>query len=90
MISDFQLVLVGVIAVIIVGVLVYNRWQESNYKRRAEQMFSAQRDESQRNRYWSAGWIPIIARTDDIYNGGPEFLAAFRSARSMRRQHPAA
>ena len=49
-----------------------------------------ERDESQRNRYWSAGWIPIIARTDDIYNGGPEFLAAFRAARSMRRQHPAA
>ena len=46
MISDFQLVLVGVIAVIIVGVLVYNRWQESNYKRRAEQMFSAQRDDA--------------------------------------------
>jgi FtsZ-interacting cell division protein ZipA len=41
MISDFQLVLVGIIAVIIVGVVVYNRWQEAKYKRRAESAFSA-------------------------------------------------
>jgi len=42
MISDFQLVLVGIIVVIIVGVIVYNRWQESLYRRRAEKAF--QRD----------------------------------------------
>jgi hypothetical protein len=41
MISDFQLVLIGIIAVIIVGVVVYNRWQEAKYKRRAESAFSA-------------------------------------------------
>ena len=46
MISDFQLVLIGVIAVIIVGVLVYNRWQEAKYKRRAEQMFSSDRNDA--------------------------------------------
>ena len=45
-----------------------------------------ERDESQRNQYWSAGWIPIIARTADICNGGSEFLAAFRSARAMARR----
>jgi hypothetical protein len=44
MISDFQLVLIGIIAVIIVGVIVYNRWQESLYRRRAEKAF--QRDGS--------------------------------------------
>lgn len=47
-----------------------------------------EKDESQRNRYWSAGWIPIIARTDDIANGGQEFLAAFREARSLRSKRP--
>ena len=40
MISDFQFVLIGVIAVVIVGVIVYNRWQESKYRRRAEQAFA--------------------------------------------------
>ncbi len=44
MISDFQLVLIGIIAVIIVGVIVFNRWQESQYRRRAEKAF--QRDSS--------------------------------------------
>jgi len=34
MISDFQLVLIGIIAVVIVGVIVYNRWQEAVYKKR--------------------------------------------------------
>ncbi len=41
MISDFQLVLIGIIAVIIVGVIVYNRWQELKYKHRAEQAFGS-------------------------------------------------
>ena len=39
MISDFQLALGGAAAAIVVGVLVYNRWQESKYKRRAERAF---------------------------------------------------
>ena len=39
MISDFQLALGGAAAVIVVGVLVYNRWQETKYKRRAERAF---------------------------------------------------
>jgi FtsZ-interacting cell division protein ZipA len=46
MISDFQLVLIGIIAVIIVGVIVYNRWQESRYKKRAEQMFAPERSDA--------------------------------------------
>ncbi len=46
MISDFQLVLIGIIAVIIVGVIVYNRWQEARYKKRAEQMFSPERSDA--------------------------------------------
>jgi len=41
MISDFQLVLLGIIAVVIVGVLVYNRWQEAKYKKLAERSFAA-------------------------------------------------
>jgi FtsZ-interacting cell division protein ZipA len=41
MISDFQLVLIGIIAVVIVGVIVYNRWQESRYRKRAEAAFQA-------------------------------------------------
>ena len=39
MISDFQLALGGAAAAIVVGVLVYNRWQETKYKRRAERAF---------------------------------------------------
>jgi hypothetical protein len=46
MISDFQLVLIGIIAVIIVGVIVYNRWQEAKYKKRAEQMFAPERNDA--------------------------------------------
>lgn len=46
MISDFQLVLVGLIAVIVVGVVVYNRWQEAKYRKGAEQMFSAERNDA--------------------------------------------
>ncbi|HEX9390740.1 MAG TPA: cell division protein ZipA C-terminal FtsZ-binding domain-containing protein [Usitatibacteraceae bacterium] len=41
MISDFQWALGGVAVAIIIVVLVYNRWQESKYKRRAERAFSA-------------------------------------------------
>ena len=41
MISDFQWALGGVAAAIIVVVIVYNRWQESKYKRRAERAFAA-------------------------------------------------
>lgn len=41
MISDFQWALGGVAAAIIAVVIVYNRWQESKYKRRAERAFSA-------------------------------------------------
>ena len=40
MISDFQFVLIGMIAVVIVAVIVYNRWQESKYRRRAERAFA--------------------------------------------------
>ena len=39
MISDFQLALIGIAVVVIVAVIVYNRWQESKYKKRAEQAF---------------------------------------------------
>lgn len=39
MISDFQLALGGAAAAIVVGVLVYNRWQETKYRRRAERAF---------------------------------------------------
>jgi hypothetical protein len=40
MISDFQLALGGAAAALVVGVIVYNRWQESKYKRRAERAFA--------------------------------------------------
>ena len=40
MISDFQWALIGVAVAIIVVVIVYNRWQESKYKRRAESAFA--------------------------------------------------
>ncbi|MBC7624514.1 MAG: hypothetical protein H7232_14145 [Aeromicrobium sp.] len=46
MISDFQLVLIGIIAVVIVGVIVYNRWQEAVYKKRADQLFGAERSDA--------------------------------------------
>ncbi len=39
MISDLQLAIGGVVAAGIVGVLVYNRWQETKYKRKAERAF---------------------------------------------------
>ncbi len=39
MISDLQLAIGGVVIVIIVAVIAYNRWQESKYKKRAEQAF---------------------------------------------------
>jgi len=40
MISDFQMTLVGITVVVVVAVIVYNRWQESKYKKRAERAFS--------------------------------------------------
>jgi hypothetical protein len=41
MISDFQWALVGIAVLIIVGVVVYNRWQEAKYKKHAEHAFSS-------------------------------------------------
>lgn len=38
--SDFQLALVGIAIAFVVAVVLYNRWQESKYKRRAERAFS--------------------------------------------------
>lgn len=40
MISDFQMALVGIAVAVVVAVIVYNRWQESKYKKRAERAFS--------------------------------------------------
>ena len=40
MISDFQMALAGIAIAVVVAVIVYNRWQESKYKRRAERAFS--------------------------------------------------
>ena len=41
MISDFQWALVGIAVLIIVLVLVYNRWQEAKYKKHAESAFAS-------------------------------------------------
>ena len=41
MISDFQWVLAGVTVLIIVLVIIYNRWQEAKYKKHAEHAFSS-------------------------------------------------
>lgn len=41
MISDFQMALGGAAIVVIVAVIIYNRWQESKYKKRYERAFSA-------------------------------------------------
>ena len=41
MISDFQWVLVGIAVLIIVAVIVYNRWQEAKYRKHAERAFSS-------------------------------------------------
>lgn len=41
MISDFQWALVGIAVLIIIAVIVYNRWQEAKYKRHAERAFSS-------------------------------------------------
>ncbi len=41
MISDFQWALVGIAVVIIVAVILYNRWQEAKYKKHAEHAFSS-------------------------------------------------
>jgi hypothetical protein len=40
MISDFQIALAGIAAVVVVAVIAYNRWQESKYKRQAERAFT--------------------------------------------------
>ena len=40
MISDFQMALAGIAVAVIVAVVVYNRWQESRYKKRAERAFT--------------------------------------------------
>ena len=40
MISDFQMALAGIAVVVIVAVIVYNRWQESTYKKRVERAFT--------------------------------------------------
>ena len=36
MISDFQWALAGIAVLIILVVIVYNRWQEAKYKKHAE------------------------------------------------------
>jgi ZipA, C-terminal FtsZ-binding domain len=46
MISDFQIILIGIVAVIVVAVIVYNRWQEAKYKRRAENAFAGERGDA--------------------------------------------
>ncbi len=40
MISDFQMALGGIAIAVVVAVIVYNRWQETKYRRRAERAFS--------------------------------------------------
>ena len=40
MISDFQMALAGVAITVVVAVILYNRWQESKYKKRAERAFA--------------------------------------------------
>ncbi len=41
MISDFQLALIGIVAMIIAVVIVYNRWQERKYRQQAERAFAS-------------------------------------------------
>ncbi len=38
--TDFQIALVSAAAVIVIGVLIFNRWQEAKYRKRAEQSFT--------------------------------------------------
>jgi hypothetical protein len=70
MISDFQLALGGAAAAIVVGVLVYNRWQETKYKRRAERAFGVDHpdvliDGAGDNRSASeAMFAPVTAKRD--------------------------
>lgn len=40
MISDFQLALIAIAIAFVVAVVIYNRWQEAKYKRRAERAFA--------------------------------------------------
>jgi hypothetical protein len=46
MISDFQLVLGGIVILVIIGVIIYNRWQEVKYRRRAESAFAGERGDA--------------------------------------------
>jgi ZipA, C-terminal FtsZ-binding domain len=70
MISDFQLALGGAAAAIVVGVLVYNRWQETKYKRRAERAFGVDHpdvliDGAGENRSSAeAIFAPIVSKRD--------------------------
>ncbi len=41
-------------------------------------------DEARRNAMWAAGWVPIVARRNDLNRGGPQFIAALRSAIQLR------
>jgi hypothetical protein len=44
-----------------------------------------ERDDSQRNAYWRAKWIPIVVRWNDIRAGGQELAGALREAIDIRR-----
>lgn len=57
MLSDFQLVLIAAAAAVVVGVIVYNRWQESRYRRRAEQAF-ARTDGDQGDALFTTSAVP--------------------------------
>ena len=57
MFSDFQLVLIAAAAAVVVGVIVYNRWQESRYRRRAEQAF-ARTDGDQGDALFTTSAVP--------------------------------
>ena len=39
--NDFQIALAGIAIGIVIVVLIYNYWQESKYKKRAERAFQA-------------------------------------------------
>ena len=41
-------------------------------------------DERRRNALWEAGWIPVVARRDDLATGGREFTGALRGALKLR------
>ncbi len=76
MISDFQMALVGIAIAVVVAVIVYNRWQESKYRRRAERAFSTDHpdvlfgsgDHSNRVEP-QLGDLPPRALNDDVEEG---------------------